>query len=278
MGATVRRRVTIAGLAAVVAAAAGGCGWNDAVDSRVATAGLPSIQADIEAVDWVLDPEDSSITVGEDTPVTLAVDDDVVSGAAPCNAYRGTIDLGDDGSVEISDIAVTRRACERQVMEAESEYLATLEAVDHADVDVDDEGRDDRDRLTLTGPDGVRLAFTSFDARDLLVGDWTVVDVNTGAAIQSTVLGTEPTLTFDDGGSLAIDTGCNTGGADWELDGDEITVEAARLTLRACEGDVMDQEAAIVAALEGAERVEITPGSLTLLDGDGRIALVAVQD
>ena len=50
------------------------------------------------------------------------------------------------------------------------------------------------------------------------------------------------------------------------------------MTLRACEGDVMDQEAAILTAMEGAERVEVTPGSLTLLDGDGRIALVAVQD
>jgi heat shock protein HslJ len=271
-----RRCMTIAGLAVLVAAA-GGCGWNDAVDSRAATAGLPSLQADVEARDWVLDPDDSSITVGEATPVTLAVDGDVVSGTAPCNAYRGTIDLGDDGSVEISDLAATRRACERPVMEAETEFLAALEAVDHAEVDVDDEGRDDRDRLTLTGPDGVELGFSSFDARDLLIGEWTLVDVNTGDAIQSMVLGTEPTLRFDDDGTMAIDTGCNTGGADWELDGDEITVEAARTTLRACEGDVMDQETAILAALEGAERVEVAPGSLTLLDGDGRIALVAVQ-
>lgn len=272
-----RRSMTIAGLAAL-AVAAGGCGWNDAVDSRAATAGLPSIQADVEARDWVLDPDRSSITLGEDTLVTFAVDGDAVSGAAPCNAYRGTIDLGDDGSVEISDVAVTRRACERPTMEAEGEFLAALEAVDHAEVDVDDEGRDDHDRLTLTGPDGVELGFSSFDARDLLIGEWTVVNVDTGDAIESVVRGTEPTLTFDEDGTLAVDTGCNTGGADWELDGDEITVEAARLTLRACEGDVMDQEAAILAALEAAERVEVAPGSLTLVDGGGRIALEAVQD
>jgi len=40
----------------------------------------------------------------------------------------------------------------------------------------------------------------------------------------------------------------------------------------------MDQEAAILAALEAAERVEVAPGSLTLVDGGGRIALEAVQD
>jgi heat shock protein HslJ len=37
----------------------------------------------------------------------------------------------------------------------------------------------------------------------------------------------------------------------------------------------MDQEAALVAALEAAARVEVAPGSLTILDADGVIAVVA---
>jgi heat shock protein HslJ len=40
---------------------------------------------------------------------------------------------------------------------------------------------------------------------------------------------------------------------------------------------VMEQETAIYAALESAARVEVTPGSLTVLDGEGRIALEAVE-
>jgi heat shock protein HslJ len=253
----VRRRAVVAGAAmmAAVGLAAAGCGWDDAVDSRAATAGLPSTQADVEAHDWVLDRSASSLTAADETPVTLAVAGDDVSGAAPCNTYRGTFDLGADDSVEIRDIAVTQMACEAPVMEAEDEYLAALAAVDHVEVDVDDEGRDQ------------------------LTGEWVVTGVATGDAIESVLVGTEPALTFAEDGDLAVDTGCNTGGSDWELDGQDLTVGAVRLTRKACADPpgVMDQEAAIVAALESTATVEITPGSLTLLDGDGRIALTAVQ-
>jgi heat shock protein HslJ len=39
----------------------------------------------------------------------------------------------------------------------------------------------------------------------------------------------------------------------------------------------MDQEAALVRALESAERVEVAPGELVILDAEGRITLVAVE-
>jgi heat shock protein HslJ len=275
----VRRCMTIAGLAALVGLVAAGCGWDDSVDSLAATEGLPSTRADVEAHDWVLDYSESSLSAEADNPVTLTVDGDEVFGAAPCNTYRGTFELGRDDSVEVSDIASTRMACDSEIMDAEAEYLAALEGVDHVKVDVDDEGRDDRDRLILKGPDDLRLSFHSFDARDQLVGDWTITSVATGDSIDSVVAGTEPTLSFSDDGTFTVDTGCNIGGGDWDLDGDAITLDSIRTTLRACEEPrgAHDQEAALLAALDAAERAEVTPGSLTLLDGDERIVLVAVQ-
>lgn len=279
MGATVRRSAMIAGLAALVGLAATGCGWDDGVDSRAATAGLPATRVDVEAHEWVLDRADSSLTVDDDTPVTLSVTGDEVSGRAPCNAYRGTFDLGNDDSVEIRDVALTRMACPGPATEAEDEFVAALQAVDHVEVDVDDEGRDDRDRMTLTGDDGLRLAFRSYDADELLPGPWTVVGVGTGDAVESVIDGTEPTVTFAEGGDLSVETGCNIGGGDWELDDHELTVGPVRLTMMACDDPpgVMEQEAAIVSALEAAARVEIAPGSLTVLDDDGLIVLIAVQ-
>jgi heat shock protein HslJ len=50
-------------------------------------------------------------------------------------------------------------------------------------------------------------------------------------------------------------------------------------TMKACsdpEG-VMEQETAIYKALGSAARVEIAPGSLTILDDDGHIALTATS-
>lgn len=222
----------------------------------------------------MLDRADSSLATDDDPPVTLSVDGDLASGQAPCNTCRGTFDLGDDDSVEISDLALTRMACPGSAMEADDEY----EAVDHVEVDVDDGGRDDGDRMTLTGPDGLRLAFRSFDADELLVGTWEVVNVHRGSAIESTVPGTEPSVTFDDDGRLTVVTGCYDGGGEWELDGDELTIGTLLHPLMACDDPpgVMEQEAAVYAALESAARVEITPSPLTVLDDEGRIALEAV--
>jgi hypothetical protein len=77
--------VVTVGLVTMVAA---GCGWNNAVDSRTATAGLPTTRQLVQEHDWVLEPADSSLAVEGGGPVTLSVADDVISGMAPCNAYR----------------------------------------------------------------------------------------------------------------------------------------------------------------------------------------------
>lgn len=143
--------------ALVAVAAAAGCGWNDAVDSRVATAGLPTVRQLVQEHDWVLDPADSSLTVQVDDPMTLSVADDVVSGSGPCNRYRGAFSLGDhDDSVRISDIALTRKDCGPSTMQAEDELVAALEAVDTVEVD-----EDDNERLVLHDDGDVRLVFRS---------------------------------------------------------------------------------------------------------------------
>ena len=77
------------------------------------TAGLPSTRQGIEEHEWVLDRGDSSLIVDDDNPVTLAVHGDEVAGAAPCNAYRGSFELDDDDTVDITDIALTRRPASR---------------------------------------------------------------------------------------------------------------------------------------------------------------------
>jgi heat shock protein HslJ len=274
---TVRRSIGVCGVTLVIAVVAAGCGWDDGVDSLAATEGLPSIRADVEAHDWVLDPDDSSLTAAGDAVVTLSVEGDEVSGRAGCNAYHGSFSLGRDGSVEIGDLALTRMACDEATMKTEDEFVSALEQVDQVEVDVDDEGRDDQDTMVLTGPDDVRLEFRSYDATDLLAGTWTVVNVATGDAIESVVAGTEPTVTFADDGTLTVTTGCNAGGGDWELDGHDLSIGPLFHTMKACDSPrgVMDQEAAIYAALDAAATVEIAPGSLTILDDAGHIMVEA---
>jgi heat shock protein HslJ len=275
----VRRLLSIVGVSVGLGLVAAGCGWDDGVDSLSATEGLPSIRADVEARDWLLDTDDSSLTDTGDAVITLSVTGDEVSGHAGCNSYHGSFSLGRDGSVEIGDLALTRMACDDRTMAAEDEYVAALGNVDEVDVDVDDEGRDDRDTMVLTGPDDLRLSYRSYDAAGLLVGRWTITGIASGDAVESPIDGTEPTVRFNSDGHLAVTTGCNDGGGDWTLDGHDITIDSLFHTQKACESPegVMDQEATIFAALAAGATIEMAPGSLTILDDDDHIQLQAVN-
>ena len=70
-------------LAGLIAVSAVGC-----ANSEGDTNGLRSTRVGLEAEDWVLVHADSSLTTDDDSPVTLAVDDDRVSGTGPCNTYQ----------------------------------------------------------------------------------------------------------------------------------------------------------------------------------------------
>ena len=73
--------------------------------------------------------------------------------------------------------------------------------------------------------------------------------------------------------------GCNDGGGGWELDGHDLTIGPLLHTMKACEQPegVMEQETAIYAALDASARVEVAPGSLTILDDAGHIVLTATS-
>jgi heat shock protein HslJ len=160
-------------------------------------------------------------------------------------------------------------SCEPEVMAAESEYLAALALVRTADVT-------DPERLVLAA-DGVRLSFAAIDARELIVGDWALTGVRSGDGIQSMVEGTQPVARVAADRNLVVETGCNTLRTTWEIDGREVVIEQPAGTLMNCEepAGVMDQEAAIAAALVAASTVDITPAALTLLDDAGDIVLTA---
>jgi heat shock protein HslJ len=218
---------------------------------------------------WALDWADSTITSQVVVAVTLRLESDALSGAGPCNRYRASLSVADDGAVEIDPIARTLMLCEPPLMSAEEAYLDALGAVDHVEV----EG----DRLVLSNGQGVRLSFTPSAGRGLLVGAWRIVNVATAHAIGGVIDGTDPAVIFDGDGSVTVTTGCNTGSSAWDLTDDRITIAPVRLTRRHCDEPpgVMRQEAEIVRALGSSQRMEITPVRLVLLRADGGIALVA---
>jgi heat shock protein HslJ len=255
-------------LGAVVALAVATACALPAADTRSETYGVPSERNTIEGSHWVLDRADSSLRLPDDHPVTLAVDGDQARGVGPCNAYRSGFSL-DGSAVSFTGITTTLAACAPVTMAAEREYTRALGAVDTVATSTD--------RLVLTGPAGIRLAFAGGDHGARLVGRWAVVNVATGDALTSVVLGTVPTVTFSDDGRVALDTGCNVGTGAWRQEGRSLTIEPLTLTARRCEEPpgLMAQESALVRALESTTRAEVTPTTLTLLGTDDTTKLIA---
>lgn len=255
---------TVAVLVALAACA------DNAVGSRSATAGLPDLEQSLTASEWLLDPADSSVSGAATDAVTLVFTGATeVSGSGPCNRFRGTVTLEGDDSVRLGGISATRMGCEPDVMAAEQEYLEALEQVRTADVT-------DPDRLVLTA-EGVRLSFAAIDAGDLVVGTWSITAVRDGDAVRSTLEGTTPVVRFADDRTLVVETGCNSVRGTWRIEGRDMAVDLGAMTLMECvePAGVMEQEAAITAALTDASSVDVRPGALSLLDRSGTIVVTA---
>jgi len=79
-----------------------------------------------------------------------------------------------------------------------------------------------------------------------------------------------PEIAFEVEDRVSGSTGCNRFFGMYEAEAGRIDVRALGQTERACEGDVMRQEAAFIAALRNAARYEHAAGQLTLIGQDGR--------
>jgi heat shock protein HslJ len=99
---------------------------------------------------WVVEVIDN-IKVMPDSRVTMTIRRDAnagsasVSGAGPCNTYRGSFTVDADG-VRVGQLLKTMKACDAPRMSEEADFFALLNAVVRYEVQ--------KDRLVLTTRDG----------------------------------------------------------------------------------------------------------------------------
>lgn len=113
-------------------------------------------------------------------------------------------------------------------------------------------------------------------AGDPLAGtEWRVEHID----LADRIPGTELTLEFSDGQARG-NSGCNSFGGAYQVDGSQLEFEALAQTLMAClePAGVMEQEQAYMGALTSTERFEIRNGSLVLFDSDGERVLLSRVD
>ena len=127
------------------------------------------------------------------------------------------------------------------------------------------------DTLTLTG-DSATITLIDDEVaepdRQLEGTPWELTDLINAPAVASVPGTPAPTLSFN-GGEVAIDTGCNTGGATYEAGDGTLSIGPIRLTRMACTNPDDDaREAAVLAVLEGTSTYEIEGDVMTITKGD----------
>lgn len=107
-------------------------------------------------------------------------------------------------------------------------------------------------------------------APDFRDRQWTLVSVDGVASLPSGAA--TPTIVFDSDERVSANTGCNSAGGPYTVDGDRLTIGTLIMTRRACADPAgNDLERAYVRALEGTRRYRIVDAKLELLDEGGNV-------
>jgi heat shock protein HslJ len=122
----------------------------------ISTACLGSDFADSVEGSWQMTSgtvDGNQIPIVDTHPISIAFDQDEVSGTASCNGYGGTYEL-DGSTITFRDLAMTEMACSpEETMQAETMFATALTRVDSVSLDGE---------LTLSG-DGVEMVFDAVE-------------------------------------------------------------------------------------------------------------------
>jgi len=271
-----RTPLLLIALVAVVALAASACGGDtdtdvgsstdDAVGDGDTTGGSEEPDGD-SVLDgaWVLVDsmvDGAPLSLLDDYPVTMNIEDGELGGRAACNSYGA--DLTIDGSMfSVGPVFQTEMGCEPAPMALEFEFLSAFQRIDgwtRAD-----------DTAELTGDD-VTLSFEIVPppaTADLIDTAWMLDTIFQGEAASSTIGGADDALLhLDADGSLTGTTGCRSFTGAYVETGATITITT--LTMEGeCGADFVWQDNAVVSVIEGEMTVTIDGPHLTLMAAGG---------
>ena len=219
----------------------------------------PQLEGPTWVVDTLLEGDlATSIPAGVNAP-TLLFEAGTVSVDTSCNTGTGSYTI-DGETVTFGPIAMTRMACtDPATIAIEPQVMAVLQGT--ATVSIE------RGALTLrNGTSGLVAHAEDETSGDGLVGPTWTLESATADGADVPVGERVPTLLFD-GTSVAVDTGCNTGGGGYSADATTITFQALISTMIVCEGPTGTMESTINAA-SGTVPFEISAdGELTITSG-----------
>jgi len=202
----------------------------------------------------------ASIAVADPTRYTINFQaDDSLQIWADCNQVGGTCSVS-GSSLMLQLGPSTLAACppDSQV----DQFLAGLEKVTNYTVT--------GSNLELGLQGGGRMQFSAMPALSLVGPNWQLLAYNNGRnAVQSVMIGTQPTATFGADGQLSGSGGCNSFSGPYQSTASTLSIGPLASTMMACEQPVMDQETAYLSALERSATYRFDNGRLVLADTAG---------
>ena len=204
------------------------------------------------------------------TRIRIAFSSGRISASAGCNALGSSYRL-DGGRLIVDQLGQTDMGCDPPRLEQDA-WLAAFLA--------------DHPAVRLAGDDlALQRDSTIIELLDRRVADpdrplvgttWRVGSIIAGQAVSSVPAGASATLTLQPDGRFALDTGCNTGGGKYTVEGTTVRLSAIALTKRACPGPAGELEQAVLGVLQLSPiTFEIEARALTLTAGDHGLGLLA---
>jgi heat shock protein HslJ len=220
----------------------------------------------LDGTAWMLSSLPGHTLVGRQ-PITLRFERGRAAGSDGCNRYSSRFTATGDSLSVLGAGASTMMACDPPVMEQAKAYAAALAATKSYRV-VDGQ-------LQLLGEDGKTLATFAPQSQALAGTSWRATGINNGkGAVASLVGGTNVTLAFDANGRASGSAGCNNFTAGYEADAPKLKFTAPASTRKMCAGEnVMEQEAAFLAALTTVDVMRIEGNRMELRRADGALAV-----
>jgi heat shock protein HslJ len=238
------------------------CGSDDDGAAAPDSPGAPSA-ADLSGRGFV-SSDVTGYDLVEGSEITMTFLDDAVSVNAGCNTMNGGFEIT-DGSFVADQFAMTMMACDDALMEQDtwlSEFLSSSPSISL-----------DGSTLRFTD-DEVTLTLDEIEPAALVGTTWTVTGTVANEGVSSVPADATASMTIADDGTVAVETGCNTGSGSVEVGDDTLTFGPIATTLRACADEAVNQlEAAVLAVLQGEVSYTIDGSNLSLRSGEGADAI-----
>ena len=251
---TPRTAIALLALAGLTFAA---CGSDDDGDGAAESTGTPTAE-DLSGRGFV-SSDVTGYDLVEGSEITMNFLDDSVSVNAGCNTMNGGFEIA-DGAFVAGQFAMTMMACDDPLMAQDtwlSEFLASSPSISL-----------DGSTLSFSG-DEVTITLDEIEPAALVGTTWTVTGTVANEAVSSVPMDSTASITIADDGTVAVNTGCNTGSGSVEVGDDTLTFGPIAITKMACPPEQTALETSVLAVVQGEVAYEIDGSNMSLRSGDG---------